>query len=219
MRNARLDSLALPKKMRRGTPRRCAIIALALASITAFAAQAKADIITTYNVTGTFEDGANLSGTLTMDTTTAIATAMNVMITSPEYGSLNLVSTPTSDVFTTLHISSSYDVIKTLLEPTPNISYYVQLEEAAPGFAWPSGVIPLINDTQKDVAGDVTAYGVFDFTFGVGNLSEYSLVSGELDPVTPEPATLTLLFSGCLSFGGFRLCRKRPKAAESTPAS
>jgi hypothetical protein len=205
-----MANFSIPSEGRR---LRCAMIAVALASFTAVTAQAKADIIKAYDVSGTFDDGGTLSGTLTMDTTSSIATAMNVSIASPEYGTLNLVSTPSSYVFTTLHLSSSYDVIKTLLEPTPNISYYVQLEEAAPGFAWPSGVIPLINNTEEDIAGDVTAYGVFDFTFGVGNLSEYSLVSGELDPVAPEPATLTLVLSGFLAFGGFRLYRKKTSAA------
>jgi hypothetical protein len=49
---------------------RIPIAVLIAASFTAVTAQAKADIITTYNVNGTFADGATLSGTVTIDTTT-----------------------------------------------------------------------------------------------------------------------------------------------------
>jgi hypothetical protein len=198
---------------------RTPIAVLILASFAAFSDQARGDVITTYNVTGTFEDGASLSGTVTIDTTTAVATSMNLQIPSPVLGDLNLDSTPTSYVFSTFHISSSYDVIKILLEPTSGISDFGQLEVAAPGFVWPSGAIPLINSSDEDVAGDSTAYGLFNFTFGIGNEYVSYLTSGELDPInTPEPATLTMLASGLVAFGGFVVSRRRHgSATESSP--
>jgi len=199
---------------------RTPIAVLIVASFTAFADQSRADQITTYNVTGTFEDGASLSGTVTIDTTTAVATSMNLQIPSPVLGNLNLDSTPSSYVFATSDISSSYDVIKILLEPTSGVSNFGQLEVAAPGFVWPSGPIPLINSSNEDVAGDVTAYGLFSFTFGVGNLYVSPLTSGELTPInTPEPASITLLVSGFLTAGGFGLYRRRGRASESSPAA
>jgi hypothetical protein len=201
---------------------RTPIAVLIVASFTAVTAQAKADIVTTYNVNGTFADGATLSGTVTIDTTTAVATSMNLQIPSPVLGNLNLDSTPSSYVFATSDISSSYDVIKILLEPTSGVSNFGQLEVAAPGFVWPSGPIPLINSSNEDVAGDVTAYGRFSFQFGVGNLYVSPLTSGELTPInTPEPATLTMLASGFVAFGGFELNRRRRRgrATELSPAN
>jgi hypothetical protein len=62
---------------------RISIAVLVLASFTAFTAQAKADIIATYDVTGTFQDGASLSGTVTIDTTTAVATSLTAQIQVP----------------------------------------------------------------------------------------------------------------------------------------
>jgi predicted transporter len=84
---------------------------------------------------------------------------------------------------------------------------------AAPGFAWPSGVIPLINSSDEDVAGDSTAYGLFNFQSG--NLYVSYLTSGELTPInTPEPATLTMLASGLVAFGGFGVSRRRRRASK-----
>jgi hypothetical protein len=124
-----------------------------------------------------------------------------------------LASTPASNVFSSLHLSSSYDLIKILLEPTPVTTDFVQIEVAAPGFAWPSGVIPLINSSDEDVAGDSTAYGLFNFQSG--NLYVSYLTSGELTPInTPEPATLTMLASGLVAFGGFGVSRRRRRASK-----
>jgi hypothetical protein len=209
-----------PGESSRETPLRYAITALAVASITAAAAQAKADIITTYNVSGTYQDGATVSGTLTMDTTTATATAIDVHVTNPgfpaTYGPFDFVSSPTTFVFNTTDLSSPpADVVKVLIEPDPSISNFLQLDVVAPGFTWPTGVIPLSTITFAGPGYD-SAYGVFDFTFGVGNLYESDLVSGELTPInTPEPASLTLLASGFVAVGGFGLFRRRLRASKN----
>jgi hypothetical protein len=185
------------------------------------ASLAKADFITTYNVTGTYQDGATVSGTLTMDTTTATATAIDVHVTNPGfpaiYGPYDYVSSPSTYVFNTTDlIPPPVDVVKVLIEPTPGISNFLQLDVVAPGFTWPTGVIPLSTISYAGPGHD-SAYGVFDFTFGVGNLYESDLVAGELNPIkTPEPATLTMLGTGFLAFGGFSLVRRRRRATEST---
>jgi hypothetical protein len=210
------DSLSLPTTMPR--PIYLAVALAFVVATTVVTAQAKADIITTYNVSGTYQDGATVSGTLTMDTTTATATAIDVHVTNPgfpnTYGPFDFVSSPSTYVFNTTDLPSPpADVVKVLIEPTPSISNFLSLNVVAPGFLWPTGVIPLSTITFAGPGRD-SAYGVFDFTFGVGNLYESDLVSGQLTPInTPEPATLTMLGTGLFAIGGFAGVRRRRRAA------
>lgn len=48
------------------------------------AGSARADVITTFNATGTFADGATLSGTVTIDSTTGVMTAADLGISAPD---------------------------------------------------------------------------------------------------------------------------------------
>jgi hypothetical protein len=186
---------------------RISIAVLILASFAAFTDQSKADVITTYNVTGSFEDGASLSGTVTIDTTTADATSMNLSIASPYLGTLAFNSTSPTYFFNSVDLPTSPDSIKTLLELEPYPYDFAQLSVYAPNYVWPSGSIPLI-DLNTMQSGNESAYGIFSPEYG--NLYLARLVSGELNPVsTPEPASITLMASSCLAFGGFGLYRRR----------
>ncbi len=44
------------------------------------AAPARAGLISTFTAEGTFQDGATLGGTLTIDTTTGVVTAANLLV-------------------------------------------------------------------------------------------------------------------------------------------
>jgi len=58
-------------------------ILLALIAGLAAASPVRADVFTTFNLTGTLADGATLSGNLTIDTTTGVGTAANIIISAP----------------------------------------------------------------------------------------------------------------------------------------
>jgi hypothetical protein len=199
---------------------RKSIALLALAALTAAANQAKADIITTYNVTGTYQDGATMSGTITVDTTTPALLSTDVAVSSPTYGTLNFDSSSPGNYFSQSmpRVGGSPDSF-VLVDIQPNgngnATTMLQFVAEAPGFVWPSGIVTLVNRTESFIDGSqVSTFYNPDADPSLGGADQVYLSSGELDPVnTPEPATLTMLASGFVALGGFGFSRRRRRAS------
>jgi len=99
------------------------------------------------------------------------------------------------------------------------------------------GLIPSVNapeDADNFIGNNPYVTGTLEIAFNVSgpvtaaDLSNVYFLFGAADPpnaiipgtlMTPEPASVTLLVSGFLAFGGFGLYRRRRgRAPESTPA-
>ena len=72
---------------------------LVLIACSAFSVStANADTIQAFNATGTFVDGASLSGTVTVNTTTGIVTASSLAVSAPDALAFNFVQFQQSNV-------------------------------------------------------------------------------------------------------------------------
>jgi hypothetical protein len=175
-----------------------------LCTLAMFSAQAKADTVVNFNISGTFADGATLSGTVTIDTTTGTATGMDVTAST----------SPTPITFNT-DVSSVYapgdgEVLIEGYDSTLS-------NELVLGVVGSSTVLQ--GYTGGTLAG--TSSTPFSpasfFAPGGGEGTPVDLTTGALTApgttTTPAPATLTLAATAMLAFVGFRFCRRRPRAS------
>lgn len=138
---------------------------------------ARADSITTFNASGTFTDGATLSGTIDINTTLGTVTGINLVTSAPD--------------------SLIFNFIQSQGQLTSNI-FYVQGGTAASG-------LPNLN--LGIWAGSLVGYsggGLYpgsDIWYSNSNI--IVLQSGDLTPsAVPEPATFALLGTGLLGLAG-----------------
>jgi PEP-CTERM motif len=185
--------------------------------------RAKADQITTFELVnaGFLNSTATVAGTVTIDTTTGMATAMDIVVGSP----LNTVFSSSIPNFT---LSTQNNVpIPGPRSPYPPEEGVINLGDTQTDTRI-NLIIPALGSTtpstfQNYTGSDILA-GFFPGAFGPNsNVSQIQIssepfyfASGQLVP-TPEPTTITLLGMGFLAFGGFRLGRRRRRATELTP--
>jgi hypothetical protein len=185
-----------------------------LSVLLALACQAKADQITTFDiVNGHLQDGASVTGTLTIDTSTGAAVSFNVSVGSPD----NQLFTPSNvyDFFTypantpgfTDSTGSIFAIEKDTVEPV-NSGQPEQGRSSGddlPRIVFGIPVPNLIGFDGGPLGTSTYEYGYDgppDFT------PEVFFSSGSLTP-TPEPTTITLLVSGFIAFGGYGLYQRR----------
>jgi hypothetical protein len=193
----------------------------------ALAGQAKADQLTTFHATGSFSDGSNLSGTITVDNTTQGVVAESLVLSGPSgtwsfpgFGpaaTTELIYSPTAPFG--LGITQIWTAVAT--SPTS----FVGIDLVLPGETAlaSSSAIPLVPFSSflgpdGPYRSGTSFLGVLDIPSlpppalqDIGAQPDFAvgkLMSGELDP-TPEPASLTLLGTGIVALGAYRL-RRRP---------
>jgi len=201
-----------------------------LSVLLALTCQAKADIITTFDVTGTFVDGSSMTGNVKIDTTTGAATAMDITLGAPDsfvFSSAN----PSYELATFPNYGpSAINQVQSVILLSPSITI---TDNTLGDYLWPD--ISLLTETSSLVGySGGPLWGVAPYSAPTPNFGStqaqftshgdnHYLYSGDLVAVssisTPEPGFLTLLASGFLTAGAFGLYRRpRGKASEATPA-
>ena len=174
----------------------------------ALACQAKADQITVFDLAnGQLADGASVTGTVMIDTTTGIATAFDVSIGSPDnqvFSNSTVAAFYTAPANTPINTNPfTTDIVmeKNTVEPLLPVLVLVIPETSLVGYA--GGSLVLGGQMGPTFSGYEYGYdGPPDFT------PEIAFSSGDLI-ATPEPTTLTMLASGLYAAGGFGLLRQR----------
>jgi PEP-CTERM motif len=162
---------------------------LALATI--FVSAAKADTVTTYDVTGTFASGGTLSGTFTLDNLTVYSA--NIVADGQ-----TLTCTGGSPCYTST--SGSYDVLN-----IPTGSYpFVQLDWLPFNYSAPPTTFALSTTSYCESCG--TSSYVDYLTIG----SAFTPGSGPTP--TPEPSSVLLMVSGLVGLA-FLATRRRANAS------
>jgi hypothetical protein len=188
--------------------------ATVLSVLLALACPAKADQITTFDiVNGQLQDGASVTGTLTIDTTTGAAVSFYVSVGSPD----NQLFTPSNvyDFFTspanipglTGSDGSLFAIEKDTVEPVNSG------QPQTPGLV--ADDLPRIDFTipvTNLIGYNGGLLGTSTYEYGYSGPPDYTpevlFSSGSLTP-TPEPTTITLLVSGFIAFGGYGLYQRR----------
>ena len=144
---------------------------------------------TLFNASGTFNDGSNLTGTVTIDTTSGSVTSVNLIVT----GVSNF---------------TFVDIVGQQPDRSPS-QYFVGVENAAGtedfNFALPDSPTgnPLVGYTGGRICSDTSPcsttsnlYNLQTNTFGS------RLSTGTLTAATPEPSSILLLSTGLLAAAG-----------------
>lgn len=164
-------------------------VVLAFAVLGFGAMQSRADTITTFLASGSFDSGSTLSGTLAVDTTTGSATAVDLVVSAPasltfdsiQYQTANYAGTGTYDIQT-----------GTAAGGLPNLNFAL----ASPLIGYTGGSL----GSEHDLANGLLTWIYYSSTH------QDRLVVGSLTPV-PEPASAALLSLGGLL--GLGLVRRK----------
>jgi hypothetical protein len=148
-----------------------------------------------FTVSGTFEDGATLSGTVTIDVMTGVATAVDLVVGPPD--------------------SLTFTFIQSQLADQASGTYTLFTGTAASGLPNLNIVLPtttLVNYSGGFIASTTQPFGGFFSDIFYSDTLQVNLTQGTLTAPTPEPASLTLLAIGAAGLAGFGW-RKRRRAA------
>jgi hypothetical protein len=168
---------------------------------TADPAIALADSISTFTASGTFADGATLSGTITIDVTTGVVTGSDISVetTSSDVTSFGYIFQSNADYF---DADSWVLSLQTASGGLPDVEFY--LDTAALGSStlvgYSGGALYSVGQPGSDGADSFYRPAVTYYDY---------LESGSLSlvPSIPEPATLGLLAVSVVGLGGVVMSR------------
>ena len=171
--------------------------AVLLCAVLALVGQAKASPIV-FDASGSFTDGSTLSGTLTIDPTSGVATAEDLSLTGGSAGyvsPLTFVATPPALVQTNNAGASHVWLDSSDLTNT----WQLRVDIPGPTLVGYAGGDLVVSSFPPD--------GTFFTASGEGG---GNLISGSLTAVTtPAPPSIVLLASALLTAGGFHSVRRR----------
>jgi hypothetical protein len=148
----------------------------------------------TFNATGTFSDGANLSGTITIDNSLGVVTMVDLIISAPDAATFNVIGFQAPDTPTT----GQYDIEAYKCSPTSNCLYpWLQVVLPVSSligynggiFVAPSALYPSEADSPVVLTGSLTG------------------------TETPIPSSLPLFATGLGALGLLASRKKRKSAA------
>jgi len=180
--------------------------AVLLGALLALAGHAKASPVI-FDASGTFTDSSTLSGTITIDPTTGLATAENLSIsggTSGYVSPLLFVATPPA-----LMQTDNAGAGNVWLDSTDvSNSWQLRVDIPGPTLLGYGGGPLVISSFPPD--------GTYFTAFGEGGAN---LLSGSLTAVTtPAPPTIVLLASALFTAGAFHFVRRRQLSLVYVPA-
>jgi len=171
--------------------------AVLLCAVLALVGQAKASPIV-FDASGSFTDGSTLSGTLTIDPISGVATAEDLSLTGGSAGyvsPLTFVATPPALVQTNNAGAGNVWLDSSDLTNT----WQLRVDIPGPTLVGYAGGDLVVSSFPPD--------GTFFSASGEGGAN---LISGTLTAVTtPAPPTIVLLASALLTAGGFHFVRRR----------
>lgn len=161
---------------------------------------AVADTITTFDASGTFDNGSVMSGTVTIDVTTGAATGADINIAGPSLSAtLDYIHSSGADYFDdnswTLVVSTGQSI-------DPYIFFYIDTSAAGSKTLVGYAGGPLYSNTMLGSDGGSTFINNYPNGYP-------GLVSGSFSPETdvPEPATYWLMVVGVTCIVGARMLR------------
>jgi hypothetical protein len=173
------------------------VILFLFLTLVIWASSAQANLIEDFQATGTFANGASLSGTLSIDTTAGVTTASNLTIGSPISAHITIVTgseVSGGEYILFLENSGFNPTIVGTFDPLLDLYF---------------NTVTLVNY----VGGPLATDSIAEFPSGCC-ASRSNLSVGSLSPAPPpvdEPRTLALLASALIIMGGISLrqCRRR----------
>jgi hypothetical protein len=154
--------------------------------------QARADLNLTFNAEGTFDDGATLGGTVTIDTTIGTVVAANLTVSAPDSLDLTFVQGQRSN----LPVTGDYQ-----FDVGPSASEIPAFDVSLP-------VATLVDYPGGPIGSDSQPANNFASVLFLTSLTDLTVLQeGSLSLTTPEPSTFWMAvcgISGGLAFARFR---------------
>jgi hypothetical protein len=164
--------------------RRWLAAAAVLGLMAAAVAPARADMILSFNAEGTFSDGATLSGTVTIDVTTGVATAVDLVVGAPD----SLTFTTITFQAANSPVSGDYSIIA---ETSNSILFDIYLPTATL-VGYDGGPFESNSQAVNGLPSIIVYRGDVNVALEEGSLSP-SAIS------TPAPSTLVLALIGAFT--------------------
>jgi hypothetical protein len=169
--------------------RRVGLMVSVLGLVIGAGVPAKADLDVVFDASGTFVDGATLSGTLTVDVTTGTVTASALQVSAPDHGSFTLIQNQGLDIFGV--VTPGYYGLS-ITTGSPNTFPVLQLGLNTTSLIGYGG-------------GNMTA----ESNLAINSTTPNGLKNGELTTAVPEPSTALVAAFGAVAFIAYGLSRHR----------